>query len=130
MIPAEEWITAEAEDAWLCICGNQSHLDGFWPCDAAGNEVEPVIAHEHAPRPQESVSTGGIGFGRCFVCSAPLTLQADGSWTTAQQAWDEKLVLCRRCGRIMDQSTYSGPGTWVLVVRGPGPMKLLEEAAP
>lgn len=90
MIPAEEWITAEAEDAWLCICGNQSHLDGFWPCTADGTEVEPTV---------------------------------DGPW-------DEKLVLCRRCGRIMDQSTYSGPGTWVLVVRGPGPMKLLEEAAP
>jgi hypothetical protein len=27
-------------DAWVCRCGNQAHLDGFYPCDADGNERE------------------------------------------------------------------------------------------
>jgi hypothetical protein len=27
-------------DAWVCRCGNQAHLDGFYPCDAEGNERE------------------------------------------------------------------------------------------
>jgi hypothetical protein len=27
------------EEAWTCICGNKAHLDGFWPCDTAGNGV-------------------------------------------------------------------------------------------
>lgn len=27
---------------WYCICGNRADLDGFFPCDAEGNEVEPV----------------------------------------------------------------------------------------
>ena len=29
-------------DAWVCICGNTPDSDGFFPCDAKGNEVEPV----------------------------------------------------------------------------------------
>lgn len=27
---------------WKCVCGNQPHTDGFYACDSAGNEVEPV----------------------------------------------------------------------------------------
>ena len=30
------------EDAWTCICGNQPTSDGFYPCNEAGDEVEPV----------------------------------------------------------------------------------------
>ena len=29
------------KDAWVCVCGNTPTSDGFQPCDAAGNEVEP-----------------------------------------------------------------------------------------
>jgi len=29
-------------DAWICPCGNTSHGHGFYPCDAAGKEVEPT----------------------------------------------------------------------------------------
>lgn len=28
-------------EAWVCICGNMPHCDGFSPCDETGNEVEP-----------------------------------------------------------------------------------------
>jgi hypothetical protein len=28
-------------DAWICICGNEPHEDGFFTCDQDGNEVEP-----------------------------------------------------------------------------------------
>jgi hypothetical protein len=40
----QEFITEEAghRDAWICICGNMPHCDGFYPCDKTGNEVEPV----------------------------------------------------------------------------------------
>ena len=41
----KEYITIEegSVDVWICLCGNQSHLDGFWPCDANGNGVSPDI---------------------------------------------------------------------------------------
>ena len=39
---APETITAAlAEDAWVCICGNEPHLDGFYAY-ADGHEVEPT----------------------------------------------------------------------------------------
>jgi len=28
-------------EAWVCICGNRPDLEGFYPCDALGNEVDP-----------------------------------------------------------------------------------------
>ncbi len=34
---------AGSADAWICLCGNQPHEDGFFPCDQAGNEVEPTL---------------------------------------------------------------------------------------
>lgn len=42
---AQEFITREAgnRDAWICVCGNMPHGDGFFPCDEAGDEMEPVI---------------------------------------------------------------------------------------
>ena len=30
------------KDAWICICGNRPAGAGFYPCDKAGNEMEPV----------------------------------------------------------------------------------------
>lgn len=38
-------ITREPQDkdAWVCICGNMPHKDGFYPCDKQGNELEPTI---------------------------------------------------------------------------------------
>ena len=39
-----EKITHEAgnSEAWRCICGNTPSDGGFYPCDAVGNEMEPV----------------------------------------------------------------------------------------
>lgn len=28
---------------YCCECGNTSDLDGFFPCDSKGNEIEPTI---------------------------------------------------------------------------------------
>jgi hypothetical protein len=30
------------DDAWICICGNMPDQDGFFPCNARGDEVEPT----------------------------------------------------------------------------------------
>ena len=40
----KEFITLEAgqRDAWICVCGNTPVSDGFFACDEAGNEMEPV----------------------------------------------------------------------------------------
>lgn len=40
----KEHITVEPDwpDNWICVCGNTPDSDGFYPCDANGNEVEPV----------------------------------------------------------------------------------------
>ncbi|NBV23163.1 MAG: hypothetical protein EBS05_14745 [Proteobacteria bacterium] len=39
-----ETISHEAgnPEAWICLCGNHPSGDGFFPCDAKGNEVDPV----------------------------------------------------------------------------------------
>ncbi len=29
-------------DAWICVCGNRPIDQGFYPCDANGNELDPV----------------------------------------------------------------------------------------
>jgi hypothetical protein len=36
--------SSEADEDWICMCGNRSHSDGFYPCDIDGNEVEPTPA--------------------------------------------------------------------------------------
>jgi len=40
----KEKITHEPgdKDAWICRCGNTPVYEGFYPCDAAGNEIEPA----------------------------------------------------------------------------------------
>lgn len=39
-----EHITCEdgTPDAWVCLCGNETHLDGFFPYHD-GREVEPDV---------------------------------------------------------------------------------------
>ena len=32
------------EDGWICLCGNVPCNDGFYTCDANGNEVEPIAS--------------------------------------------------------------------------------------
>ena len=53
---AQHFITQEAgnRDAWVCVCGNVPHDDGFYPCDKTGNEMEPV--------------TGWSGLYVCYRC--------------------------------------------------------------
>lgn len=33
-------------DAWICVCGNMPAQGGFYPCDRAGNEMEPDIGSD------------------------------------------------------------------------------------
>jgi hypothetical protein len=44
MIASKEFIKHEADndEAWICLCGNQPHYDGFFPCDKNGNEMVPA----------------------------------------------------------------------------------------
>ena len=53
---AKEFITHESgsDDAWVCVCGNQPDGDGFFPCDAQGNEIEPTV---------------GSGWTNLYVCA-------------------------------------------------------------
>jgi Zn-finger protein len=30
------------EKGWLCPCGNTSGIDGFYPCNSEGEQVEPT----------------------------------------------------------------------------------------
>ena len=30
------------DDMWICVFGNRPHTDGFYTCDARGDEVEPI----------------------------------------------------------------------------------------
>lgn len=52
-------MTARGDD-FRCDCGNDSRSDGFYPCDADGNEIEPVLG---AP---------WYGLYRCDRCDAVL----------------------------------------------------------
>jgi hypothetical protein len=36
-------INADPDNDWLCACGNTSHLDGFYACNAEGVNMEPDI---------------------------------------------------------------------------------------
>lgn len=38
----QEVISMANADDWTCLCGNQPHRDGFYPCDRDGREVEPT----------------------------------------------------------------------------------------
>jgi hypothetical protein len=41
----KEFITHEAgnDEAWICICKKSPESDGFYPCNAKGDEIEPTI---------------------------------------------------------------------------------------
>lgn len=38
---AEEIILVDQYGEWHCVCGNVPSLEGFHPCNYAGNSVEP-----------------------------------------------------------------------------------------
>lgn len=38
-----EVIEVDADSDWICLCGNMAHLEGFYPCDAQGNAMEPTV---------------------------------------------------------------------------------------
>lgn len=35
-------ITSMASDDWVCLCGNMPWLEGFYPCNERGEQVEPT----------------------------------------------------------------------------------------
>lgn len=37
---------ATDRDAWVCICGNTPVSDGFYACDAKGDEMSPDIGSD------------------------------------------------------------------------------------
>lgn len=44
MLQNPEYIGLEDNgEEWLCLCGNTSFDWGFYPCDAHGNDMEPLI---------------------------------------------------------------------------------------
>lgn len=57
------------KDAWKCICGNYPGGDGFYPCDAHGNEVEPT---------REAWTTGLYVCAQCGRIINPDTLEVVG----------------------------------------------------
>ena len=51
----------KSESDWLvCECGNEPHIDGFYPCLKNGIPVEPVI--------------GGLWKGNLYVCGKCYTV--------------------------------------------------------
>ena len=48
MTAAVEHIKREPQDrdAWVCLCGNEPHMDGFYPCDKNGDEMSPEIGSD------------------------------------------------------------------------------------
>ncbi len=54
-------------DAWICRCGNACDADGFYPCNAAGAEIEPDIGWH-----------GLVVCARCGVVIAPDGTRAGG----------------------------------------------------
>jgi hypothetical protein len=38
----------DIKDAWVCICGNKPDYQGFFPCDADGNEMVPDVQSDWA----------------------------------------------------------------------------------
>ena len=35
-------ISEASPDSWLCTCGNEPTMEGFFPCDETGRPVEPT----------------------------------------------------------------------------------------
>lgn len=58
-----------SEEAWVCICGNRSASEGFFPCDLRGNEVDPVAG---------SNWSGVYACARCGRMIHQLTLEVVG----------------------------------------------------
>jgi hypothetical protein len=64
----EERIRVDPESGdWTCVCGNEAHLDGFWPCE----ETEG-IGDRHAG--YRVVTSPDSTWGYLFVCGRCLRL--------------------------------------------------------
>ena len=55
--------------SWKCICGNHPSKDGFYPCDAQGNRVEPI---------EKDWTTGLYICATCGRMISPETLEVVG----------------------------------------------------
>jgi hypothetical protein len=49
MVSTSEHIKHEEgnDEAWICLCGNTTRSDGFYPCDEDGNEMAPAKGWEN-----------------------------------------------------------------------------------
>lgn len=56
-------------DTWVCICGNVASLEGFYPCNSEGTQVEPT--------PEEWTS-GWYACARCYRLIDQRTRQVVG----------------------------------------------------
>lgn len=36
-------VVVDHPDDWICLCGNRPMQDGFYPCNAKGEMVEPTV---------------------------------------------------------------------------------------
>ena len=51
-------------DTWVCRCGNQGRLDGFYPCDVEGDEREVTDrVNLNQPDKVHASQNRGGGFG-------------------------------------------------------------------
>ena len=39
----------DEEDGWVCLCGNMAYHQGFYPCNAQGEMVEPKFLERKGP---------------------------------------------------------------------------------
>jgi hypothetical protein len=98
-----EYITRESQcdDAWVCLCGNTPHSDGFSPCDPGGKPVEPT--EERWPIPIYACD-------RCGRIIHQLTLQVIGR--RAKRAMINKAMERKiQAGECLDIASYRVPGT-------------------
>ncbi len=83
----KEYISHEkgSDESWICICGNRPDSDGFQPCNANGNEIEPLAGSDwdnlyvccRCGRIIQEKTLEVIGRKACNVCNNPKSPDCD-----------------------------------------------------
>jgi hypothetical protein len=79
-------VTLHDTDEWVCECGNESHTDGFYPCDENGRICSPEA---------ESDWDGTYTCDRCSRLHAMNPCTHD--WVYLPEPWAETMG-CTHCG--------------------------------